>query len=124
MLASPVQETLYFAGEATVTDAQTGAVFGAFESGLRAAGEVLAALPRSTGTSLAGQVKQRSTSKERKIIMPGKSQLKGATAKEKRQYEHIKESAQKSGRYGKRAKEVAARTVMKHHASNGRSKGH
>jgi hypothetical protein len=38
--------------------------------------------------------------------------IKG-TKKEKRQYEHIKESAQKSGRYGKRAKEVAARTVMK-----------
>lgn len=35
------------------------------------------------------------------------------TSKEKRQYEKIKKSAQKSGRYGKRAKEVAARTVMK-----------
>jgi hypothetical protein len=45
--------------------------------------------------------------------MPGKKHLRGATAKEQRQYEHIKESAQKSGRYGKRAKEVAARTVMK-----------
>lgn len=38
---------------------------------------------------------------------------RGATKKERRQDEHIKESAQKSGRYGKRAKEVAARTVMK-----------
>ena len=38
--------------------------------------------------------------------------IKG-TKKEKRQYEEIKKSAQKSGRYGKRAKEVAARTVMK-----------
>ena len=37
----------------------------------------------------------------------------GATAKEQRQYEHIKESAQKEGRYGGRAKEVAARTVNK-----------
>jgi hypothetical protein len=36
-------------------------------------------------------------------------------AKEQRMYEDIKESAQKSGRYGKRAEEVAARTVMKHH---------
>jgi hypothetical protein len=35
------------------------------------------------------------------------------TKKEKRQYEKIKRDAQKSGRYGKRAKEVAARTVMK-----------
>jgi hypothetical protein len=48
--------------------------------------------------------------------MPGKKQLRGATSKEKRQYEHVKKSAQKSGRYGKRAKEVAARTVMKKHA--------
>ena len=45
--------------------------------------------------------------------MPGKKHLRGASAKEQREYEHIKKSAQKSGRYGKRAKEVAARTVMK-----------
>jgi hypothetical protein len=47
--------------------------------------------------------------------MPQGKKLKGATAKEQRQYEHIKESAEKSQRYGKRAKEVAARTVMKQH---------
>jgi len=47
--------------------------------------------------------------------MPGKKHLRGATKKEQREYEHIKMSAQKSGRYGKRAKEVAARTVMKRH---------
>jgi hypothetical protein len=45
--------------------------------------------------------------------MPAKKHLRGATKKEQRQYEHIKRSAQRSGRYGKRAKEVAARTVMK-----------
>jgi len=45
--------------------------------------------------------------------MPGKKHLRGASSKQQRQYEHIKKSAQKSGRYGKRAKEVAARTVMK-----------
>ena len=45
--------------------------------------------------------------------MPGKKHLRGANRKEQRQYEHIKKSAQRSGRYGKRAKEVAARTVMK-----------
>ncbi len=45
--------------------------------------------------------------------MPGRKHLRGASAKEQRQYEHIKKSAQKSGRYGKRAKQVAARTVMK-----------
>jgi hypothetical protein len=45
--------------------------------------------------------------------MAVKRHLRGATPKQQRQYEHIKKSAQRSGRYGKRAKEVAARTVMK-----------
>jgi len=45
--------------------------------------------------------------------------LRGASKKEQRQYEHIKKSAQRSGRYGKRAKEVAARTVMKQHRKKG-----
>ena len=54
--------------------------------------------------------------------MPGKKHLRGATKKEQRQYEHIKESAQRSGRYGKRAKEVAARVVMKQHRKKGRAK--
>ncbi len=41
ILCASVQDTLFFAGEATVTDGQTGTVFGALESGLRAAGEAL-----------------------------------------------------------------------------------
>jgi len=36
---------------------------------------------------------------------------------------HIKEQAEKEGRYGKRAKEVAARTVMKHHKQKAHRKG-
>ena len=55
--------------------------------------------------------------------MPGRKHLRGVSAKEQRQYEHIKESAQSSGRYGKRAKEVAARTVMKLHKRKGHAKG-
>ena len=55
--------------------------------------------------------------------MPGSKHLKGVGSKEQRMYEHIKESAQKSGRYGKRAKEVAARTVMKHHKEEGHHTG-
>jgi len=55
--------------------------------------------------------------------MPGKKHLRGAGKKEQRQYEHIKKSAQKSGRYGKRAKEVAARTVMKQHKKKGHKAG-
>ena len=55
--------------------------------------------------------------------MPKKKHLRGASDKEQRQYEHIKEEAQKEGRYGKRAKEVAARTVMKQHDKKGHRKG-
>lgn len=58
--------------------------------------------------------------------MPGqkkKQPLQGVGEKEERMYEHIKESAEKSGRYGKRAEEVAARTTMKHHKEAGHKKG-
>ena len=55
--------------------------------------------------------------------MPGTKHLRGVSDKEQRQYEHIKENAEKSGRYGKRAKEVAARTVMKEHKEEGHKKG-
>ena len=55
--------------------------------------------------------------------MPGNKHLHGVSAKEQREYEHIKESAQRSGRYGDRAKEVAARTVLKKHKAQGHSKG-
>jgi len=54
--------------------------------------------------------------------MAVKRHLRGASNKEQRQYEHIKRSAQRSGRYGKRAKEVAARTVMKRHAKKKKRK--
>jgi hypothetical protein len=56
-------------------------------------------------------------------FMPKKKPLKGVSDKEQRQYEHIKESAEKSGRYGNRAAEVAARTVMKEHKEKGHKKG-
>ena len=55
--------------------------------------------------------------------MPGKKHLRGVSKKEQRQYEHILESSRKEGRYGGRAKEVAARTVMKQHGEKGHSKG-
>jgi hypothetical protein len=57
------------------------------------------------------------------VTMPGRKHLRGVGSKEQRQYEHIKNSAQRSGRYGKRAKEVAARTVMKQHKRKGHGKG-
>jgi hypothetical protein len=55
--------------------------------------------------------------------MPGKKHLRGVSGKEQRQYEHILESARKEGRYKGRAKEVAARTVMKEHGQKGHRKG-
>ncbi|MBA3716714.1 MAG: hypothetical protein ACR2M2_05310 [Gaiellaceae bacterium] len=55
--------------------------------------------------------------------MPEKKHLRGVSEKEQRQYEHIKKEAEKEGRYGKRAKEVAARTVMKQHREEGHKKG-
>ena len=55
--------------------------------------------------------------------MPRKKHLRGVGEKEQRQYEHIKESAKREGRYGKRAEEVAARTVMKQHSEKGHGKG-
>lgn len=55
--------------------------------------------------------------------MPGKKHLRGVGKKEQEMYEEIKESAEKSGRYGDRAEEVAARTVMKHHKEEGHKKG-
>jgi hypothetical protein len=44
------------------------------------------------------------------------------SAKRARQYEHIKESAVKSGRSTKRAKEIAARTVNKQRRQSGETK--
>ncbi len=55
--------------------------------------------------------------------MPTGKHLRRVSNKEQREYEHIKENAQRSGRYGKRAKEVAARTVLKHHRQEGHKKG-
>jgi len=55
--------------------------------------------------------------------MPGKRHVRGVGEKEQRMYEHIKDKAKRSGRYGKRAEEVAARTVMKHHGQEGHSTG-
>jgi hypothetical protein len=49
--------------------------------------------------------------------------LRGVSGKEERMYEHIKEDARTSGRYGNRAKEVAARTVMKLHKARGHRRG-
>ncbi|MBZ5615315.1 MAG: hypothetical protein LAO23_15000 [Acidobacteriia bacterium] len=55
--------------------------------------------------------------------MPGRKRLRAVSSKEQGQYEHIMESAENSGRYGNRAKEVAARTVLKQHKEKGHAKG-
>jgi hypothetical protein len=48
--------------------------------------------------------------------------LRGVSDKEQRQFEHIKEEAEKEGRYAGREKEVAARTVMKQHRRSATAK--
>lgn len=55
--------------------------------------------------------------------MARKKHVQGVGDKEQRQYEHIKESAKKSGRYKDREEEVAARTVLKQHKEEGHKKG-
>jgi hypothetical protein len=55
--------------------------------------------------------------------MPMGKHLRGVGDKKQRMYEHIKENAQKEGRYGKRAKEVAARTALKMHKEKGHKSG-
>ena len=47
---------------------------------------------------------------------------RGASPKRERQYKKIKQSAKKSGRYGARAEEVAARTVNKIRREKGETK--
>jgi monoamine oxidase len=47
-LAAPVENTLFFAGEATSTDGQGGTVNGALESGQRAAAQAARSLEKST----------------------------------------------------------------------------
>jgi hypothetical protein len=55
--------------------------------------------------------------------MPGKQHVRGVGTKEQRQYEHILKSIREDGRSGKRAKEVAARTVLKQHKAEHHHKG-
>lgn len=49
--------------------------------------------------------------------------LRGVGEKEQRMYEHIRDEARDDHRYDRRAEEVAARTVMKHHREEGHSPG-
>jgi hypothetical protein len=54
--------------------------------------------------------------------MPGRKHLSQRSDKENRMYEHVKESEQNRGASADRAKEIAARTVNKHHAKKGHAK--
>jgi hypothetical protein len=55
--------------------------------------------------------------------MPRKQHLPSVSDKEQRMYEAIKESERKRGRPLKRAKAVAAATVVKHHNEKGHKPG-
>ena len=54
--------------------------------------------------------------------MPGNKHVAGATPKENRQYEHVKESEIKAGKPPKKAKQIAAATVNKFRAKHGETK--
>jgi hypothetical protein len=47
---------------------------------------------------------------------------KAWSAKDERQYEHVKESEKKEGKSTDKAEEIAARTVNKHRKEEGRTK--
>ena len=47
--------------------------------------------------------------------MPQKEHLPSVSGKEQRMYEHVKSSELEQGRSTKRAKAIAAATVVKHH---------
>lgn len=55
--------------------------------------------------------------------LPDKQHLPSVSDKEQRMYEHVKESELKRGRSTKRAKSIAAATVVKHHQTKRHSKG-
>jgi hypothetical protein len=55
--------------------------------------------------------------------MPIKKHVKGVGPKEQKMFEHIVEESKKSGRYGDKSEEVAAKTVLKHHKDAGHAKG-
>lgn len=58
------------------------------------------------------------SSKNFKKRNPGRQHLPGLPAVAQREYEHILQGSRATGRYGKRAKEVAARTVRKQYGKN------
>jgi hypothetical protein len=55
--------------------------------------------------------------------MPGKQHISRVGAEAQRQYELILHASMKEGRYGKRAKAVASRTVLKQHRAKHHRKG-
>jgi hypothetical protein len=55
--------------------------------------------------------------------MPKRQHIASVSDKEQRMYEHIKESELKRGRTKDEAKEIAARTVIKHHNERRHGKG-
>jgi len=58
----------------------------------------------------------------KEVSMPQKQHLPNVSDKEQRMYEHVKESELKQGRPTKRAKAIAAATVVKHHNENRHAK--
>jgi hypothetical protein len=55
--------------------------------------------------------------------MPEKQHLPSVSDKEQRMYEHVKASERRRGRSLKRAKAIAAATVVKHHNEEDHARG-
>ena len=75
-------------------------------------------MPRGRAANCA-ELMPRQPSKNKEIVMPQKEHLPRVSDKEQRMYEHIKKSELKQGRSTKRAKSIAAATVVKHHNEKG-----
>jgi len=69
-------------------------------------------VPRFVNSSRLGRIEPGARYRRE---MPQKKHLPQVTDKEQRMYEHVKESELERGRPARRAKAIAAATVVKHH---------
>lgn len=80
---------------------------------------------RSVGTTTSHTEKPWAAARfrlEEVTRMPQREHLPSVSDKEQRMYEHVKQSELEQGRPAKRAKAIAAATVVKHHNDKGHPK--
>lgn len=71
-LAAPVDDRLFFAGEATDTSGDGGTVHGALATGARAAAEIVARLPRSASSRLGADQRRHAVRRAPDGLLPGR----------------------------------------------------